>query len=51
MSGPGLGPKTIPQPAGEPSERRGENKVRESHVKEENCLLLLLVLLLPYEAC
>lgn len=46
MSGPGLGPKTIPQPANEPSERRGEesrgeNKVEKSYrsygvVEEEN---------------
>lgn len=36
MSGPGLGTKTIPQAANEPSERRGETKVKKSYVKEEN---------------
>ena len=40
MSGPGLGPKTRPQPANEPGERsRGEEqrrKVKISYVEEEN---------------
>lgn len=32
MSGPGLDPKTIPQPASEPSKRRAEEKIKSKRV-------------------